>query len=148
MFEIGSGRRLAYPALAMAGALMLGACSSVEQVQTRGYMVSQSALDQVPVGSSREQVQLVLGTPSTTATIDGEVYYYISSTERRAMRFMKPQTVDQRVLAVYFDKDRRVSRIANYGLQDGQVFDFISRKTPTSGVEKNFVSQLLGLLSF
>ncbi|MGQ4272582.1 outer membrane protein assembly factor BamE [Terrihabitans sp. B22-R8] len=148
MFESGCGRRLAVSALVLGCALTLGACSAVSTTQTRGYMISESALDQIPVGSSQEQVQIVLGTPSTTATIDGEVFYYISSTEKRTMRFMKPQTVDQRVLAVYFDKDRRVARVANYGLQDGKVFDFISRKTPTSGVEKNFVSQLLGLLQF
>ncbi|MDX6807103.1 outer membrane protein assembly factor BamE [Terrihabitans rhizophilus] len=136
------------PALVVLGALALGACSAVSTTQVRGYMVSETQLEQIPVGSSQEQVQIVLGTPSTTATIDGQVFYYISSTEKRTMRFMKAQTVDRRVLAIYFDRDRRVSRIANYGLQDGVVFDFISRSTPTSGVEKNFVSQLLGLLSF
>lgn len=148
MFESGFRRRLTAPALAVGAAVLMAGCSSIETTQTRGYMLSESALQQVPIGSSQEQVQIVLGTPSTTATIDGEVFYYISSKEVRPVRFMKPHTVDQRVLAIYFDKERRVARIANYGLQDGKVFDFISRKTPTSGVEKNFVSQLLGLISF
>jgi outer membrane protein assembly factor BamE (lipoprotein component of BamABCDE complex) len=148
MFESGFSRRLAAPALAVGAAVLMSGCSAVSTTQTRGYMLSESALDQIPVGSSQEQVQIVLGTPSTTATIDGEVFYYISSKEKRTVRFMNPHVVDQRVLAIYFDKERRVARIANYGLQDGKVFDFISRKTPTSGVEKNFVSQLLGLISF
>ena len=35
----------------------------------------------------------------------------------------KPEVVEQRVMAVYFDKkDKRVVRIADYGLKDGKVF--------------------------
>ena len=43
--------------------------------------------------------------------------------------------VDQRVIAVYFDNNRRVERLADYGLKDGKVFDYVSRTTPTSGSE-------------
>ena len=39
------------------------------------------------------------------------------------------------MIAIYFDKNRQVRRLANYGLQDGKIFDFISRTTPTSGQE-------------
>ena len=79
----------------------------------QGYIVDQDTLDQVPVGSSREQVLLALGTPSTTATFDNEVFYYISQTRRRAVAFENPRLVDQKVLAIYFGPDNRVSRIAN-----------------------------------
>ena len=34
---------------------------------------------------------------------------------------------DQRVIAIYFDKDRRVQRLADYGMKDGKIFDFVSR---------------------
>jgi outer membrane protein assembly factor BamE (lipoprotein component of BamABCDE complex) len=138
--------------LGLAGAMSLviaaAGCSTVETTQVKGYMFSQSALEQIPVGSSQEQVLVVLGTPSTTATVNGEVFYYISATEKRTMRFMKPTVTDQKVVAVYFDKNRKVERLANYGIKDGVAFDFISRKTPTPGVEKTLVSQLLGLVSF
>ena len=91
---------------------------------------------------------VVLGSPSTTATVSGEVYYYISQTEKRSMRFMKPTVEDRRIIAVYFGQDGRVERVAHYGLQDGIPFDFISRKTPTTGTERSLLSQMLGLLSF
>ena len=57
---------------------------------------------------------------------------------------MKPKLVDQSVLAVYFDKDGVVSQLAHYTLQDGKVFDMISRTTPTGGKELTFLGQLLG----
>ena len=109
----------------------------------QGYIIDQQALDQVPVGSSREQVLLALGTPSTTATFDNEVFYYISQTRRRSVAFENPHIVDQKVLAVYFGADDRVARIANYGLKDGKVFDFISRTTPTGGKDQNFLAQII-----
>lgn len=109
----------------------------------QGYIVDQQALDSVPVGSSREQVLLALGTPSTTATFDNEVFYYISQTRKRSFAFQNPHLVDQRVLAIYFGADGRVEKLANYGLQDGKIFDFISRTTPTGGKDQNFLMQLI-----
>ena len=70
------------------------------------------------------------------ATVSGEVFYYISARTEQTS-FLPEKTTDQRVVAVYFDKSRRVQRIANYSLQDGKVFDSISRTTPTGGQELN-----------
>ena len=86
---------------------------------------------------------LALGSPSTTATFDTEVFYYISQKRVRPVAFMEPRLVDQRVLAVYFDGEGRVANIANYGLQNGQLFDFISRTTPTGGRDASFLGQIL-----
>jgi outer membrane protein assembly factor BamE (lipoprotein component of BamABCDE complex) len=110
---------------------------------TQGYVIDQQQIDLVPVGSSREQVLLALGSPSTTATFDNEVLYYISQTRYRPVAFAKPKLLDQRILAVYLGPDGRVTNIANYGLKDGRVFDFISRTTPTGGKDQNFIGQIL-----
>jgi outer membrane protein assembly factor BamE (lipoprotein component of BamABCDE complex) len=56
---------------------------------------------------------------------------------------MNAKLVDQRILAVYFNAEGRVDNIANYGLKDGKVFDFISRTTPTGGKDQNFIGQLM-----
>jgi outer membrane protein assembly factor BamE (lipoprotein component of BamABCDE complex) len=60
---------------------------------------------------------------------------------------MNDRIVDQRVIAIYFDKNRQVRKLANYGLQDGRIFDFISRTTPTSGQEVNYVAPLFKALN-
>lgn len=124
------------------GTSVLGSLSPGETL-TQGYVIDQQQIDLVPVGSSREQVILALGSPSTTATFDNEVFYYISQKRYRAAAFAKAKLVEQRILAVYFGEDGRVTDIANYGLKDGRVFDFISRTTPTSGKDQNFIGQLL-----
>ena len=47
-------------------------------------------------------------------------------------------------MAVYFDQEEIVTQLANYGLQDGRVFDFIARKTVTTGTELTVLRQILG----
>ncbi|HBF29802.1 MAG TPA: outer membrane protein assembly factor BamE [Rhizobium sp.] len=120
----------------------LSGCTTGE-IYHNGYVVDPKALDLVPVGASREQVLLSLGTPSTTATFDGEVFYYISQTRKRSLAFMKQQIVDQQVLAIYFTKDGTVKQRANYTMKDGKVFDMVSRTTPTGGREMTFLQQIL-----
>ena len=133
--------------LVAAAGLLLSACGgSFSQHYQRGYVLPEGALEQVPLGSSQEQVLIVLGTPSTVATVSGEAFYYISQRGEQSFSFMQQKVTDQRVLAVYFDKNRRVERIANYGLKDGKVFDFISRTTPTSGQELSYLGYLFNIV--
>src|SRR5271156_3609266 len=124
---------------------VMGGCG--EQFQ-KGYILPPGALEQIPIGASQDQVLIVMGTPSTVATLNGEVFYYISQRTERKVAFMNQRVVDQRVIAIYFDKNRQVQRLANYGLQDGRIFDFISRTTPTSGQELSYLTPLFKLMSF
>jgi outer membrane protein assembly factor BamE (lipoprotein component of BamABCDE complex) len=128
--------------LALAGTLTLAACGSTTETLQRGYVLPEGALEQVPVGATQEQVLIVLGTPSTVATVSGDAFYYISQKAQRSAAFMPHEVVDQRVIAVYFDKDRRVTRLANYGLKDGKVFDFISQTTQTGGQELSYLRNM------
>jgi outer membrane protein assembly factor BamE (lipoprotein component of BamABCDE complex) len=109
----------------------------------RGYVVDERSLGQVRKGMSAEQVLQTLGTPSTVSTVGNRNWYYISQKSQRTFQFLGEQVVDQRVTAVYFDKNLKVERTALYGLQDGQVFDFISRTTPAGGQETSFLGQIL-----
>jgi outer membrane protein assembly factor BamE (lipoprotein component of BamABCDE complex) len=127
-------------AVMVAFCVLLGGCFS--ETYQRGYIVPEGALEQIPVGSTQEQVLIVLGTPSTVATVSGEAFYYISQRAERSIGFMPQRVVDQRVIAVYFDRNRRVERLANYGLKDGRVFDFVSRATPTGGKDVAYLNAL------
>lgn len=121
---------------------LLGLSGCMGETLQRGYIPSESALQQVQVGSAREQVLIALGTPSTTADFGGEVFYYISQKTNRPVAFMNSRVIDQTVLAIYFDENEQVAQVANYGLEDGQIIDLVSRTTPTAGKDFSFVSQL------
>jgi outer membrane protein assembly factor BamE (lipoprotein component of BamABCDE complex) len=123
-------------------ATSVAACTMGEEF-SRGYYLDENAVAQVKKGMSADQVLQTLGTPSTVSTVGNKSWYYISQKSRRTVQFMGETVVDQRVTAVYFDNNLRVERIGLYGIQDGQVFDFISRTTPSGGQETSFLGQLL-----
>jgi outer membrane protein assembly factor BamE (lipoprotein component of BamABCDE complex) len=133
-------------AAVLALALPLGGCFS--ETYQKGYVVPEGALEQIPIGASQEQVLILMGTPSTVATVRGEVFYYISQRAERRIAFMPQAVVDQRVVAVYFDRNRRVERLANYGMRDGKIFDYVSRTTPSGGEEINYLGSVFKAFSF
>ncbi len=136
------GPRRACATLALVSVFALAGCGAFTETFQRGYVLQPGALEQIPIGATQEQVLLVLGTPSTVATVNGDAFYYISQKGHRGAAFMKQEVVDQRVIGVYFDKDRRVTRLANYGLKDGHIFDFYSRTTPTGGQELSYLRNI------
>ena len=119
----------------------LAGCLGGEEFQ-RGYILDERAVNQVRKGMSADQVLQTLGTPSTVSTVGNKNWYYISQRSSRTFQFLGEQVVDQRVTAVYFNNNLRVERVALYGLQDGRVFDFISRTTPSGGQESSFLTQI------
>jgi outer membrane protein assembly factor BamE (lipoprotein component of BamABCDE complex) len=136
-------------ALAVLLSLPLAGCLGYDGEIQSGYVADERLLEQIRNGSSAEQVLVVLGTPSTTSTIGGSTWYYISQKAERPVAFMQPKIVDRRIFAVYFDKNKKVERVANYGLQDGQVFDFVTRTTPAAGKESSFLANAMnGLLKW
>jgi outer membrane protein assembly factor BamE (lipoprotein component of BamABCDE complex) len=126
--------------------ILLAGCFS--ETYRKGYILPDGALEQIPIGSTQEQVLLVLGTPSTVATVSGEAFYYISQRAERPIGFMQQQLTDQRVVAVYFDKSRRVERLADYRMKDGRVFDFVSRTTPTGGKDVGLITGMFTINPF
>jgi len=136
IFQLPLKRSLA----AFALALSLSACAA--DITKHGHVFMDEDLAQVKQGMSRDQVVLALGTPDTKSTVDQNAFYYISTTTKRSAAFLNPEIVDRRVVAIYFDKKESVSRVANYGLKDGLVFDYVTRTTPSRGSEDGLLKEL------
>lgn len=129
-------------ALALPLASLMAACQP--EINHRGYYSKPGAINQVSEGMSKPEVESILGSPSTTASINfqGDSYYYITSiTKGRA--FLQPIETDREIIAVRFDKQDKVSGIAQYGLQDGRVININTRKTPIVGSEFSLLAELL-----
>jgi outer membrane protein assembly factor BamE (lipoprotein component of BamABCDE complex) len=128
------------PVLALAGLVMLGACTPV--ISQRGYLADPSGEASIKIGTdTKNTIQQRLGDPSTSATFTGDTWYYISSSEKQ-IAFFDPIIETRAVMAVQFDKDGKVVDLKHYGLKDGHVVAFESRTTPTPGRELTFLQQL------
>lgn len=116
----------------LTSAAVLSGCGT-PTITKHGMEFRPTDLQAVQAGMSKDQVRSTLGTPSTTAVLgDGSAFYYISSTDSQKAFFL-PTEQNRQVVAVYFNSGATVDHIANYGLKDGKVFDFISRTTPAPG---------------
>lgn len=133
-----TGARRLRIGLALAAALSLGGCLGYDGQVTRGFVVDEKVMAQIKIGATKEQIVANVGTPSTTSTVGGDAWYYISQRVERKFAFSQQEVKDQRVVAVYFTNNR-VTRYADYGIKDGVLFDFVSRTTPTAGAEPSFV---------
>ena len=120
--------------------LALAAC--VETVTKHGHQFQENDLKAVNSGMSQEQVRTTLGSPTTTATVgSGSAFYYISSTQGQTV-FLTPKEKDRRVLAVYFGQMGSVDRVAQYGLKDGKVFDYVKNETPSHTKDEGMLKSL------
>ena len=125
----------------LAGAALLIACAPV--ISQRGYLPDPSAEASIKSGTdTKTTVQERLGYASTTATFGNDSWYYISATEKQ-VAFFNPTILKRQVLAVYFDKQNKVTGVRHYGLQDGHLITFESRTTPARGRETTFLQELL-----
>ena len=126
---------------ALLAAVTVAACGTT--TLKHGQHFTATDLQQVQPGMSQDEVRMALGSPATTSTVNsGAAYYYVSST-RKQTAFFDPKEVDRKVVAVYFTPVGSVDRIAQYGIKDGKVFDFISRQTPSANDHQDGILQML-----
>jgi outer membrane protein assembly factor BamE (lipoprotein component of BamABCDE complex) len=137
-----TSRHFLSTSLAAAGvALLVAGCSP--EVEHRGYVPKPGAFNQITNGMSKMEVEGILGTPSTTASMQfkGDSFYYITSiTTSKA--FLTEET-QREVIAVRFDEGGRVKSFAQYGLEDGRVIDVNTRQSPVYGEDNSLLTALL-----
>jgi outer membrane protein assembly factor BamE (lipoprotein component of BamABCDE complex) len=131
----------------MAGAVLLSLTGLVAgctpEINYRGYYVKPGSLDQIRNGMTKPEVESIMGSPSTTASVNlqGDSYYYITSvTQGRA--FLDPQEVNRQIIAIRFDKQDQVQSIGQYTLEDGKIINILDRKTPVVGQEFSLLKEL------
>lgn len=129
--------------IAASCASVLAGCSP--EINHRGYHAKPGAFSQISEGMAKGEVEGILGSPSTTASVNfqGDSYYYITSTtEGRA--FLAPREVNREVIAIRFDRSDQVASFAQYGLEDGRIIDINTRKTPVAGANYSILQELFG----
>lgn len=129
---------LAFAALT---ACLVAGCTP--EINHRGYYPKAGALAQVSEGMAKTEVESIMGSPSTTASVNfqGDSYYYITSTTK-GRAFLDPVETSREVIAVRFDRNDQVSSVAQYGLEDGRIIDMNTGKTPVAGAEFSLLREL------
>jgi len=72
-------------------------------------------------------------------------WYYMSAVRQR-LAYLRPITEERQITAVVFNDDGQVQAVAEYGLKDGNIVNFIGRETPTRGRELSVLEQIFGTI--
>jgi outer membrane protein assembly factor BamE (lipoprotein component of BamABCDE complex) len=123
----------------------LAACNSLALTtqRTQGYVLKDEQIAQIRPGQSQDLVTIVLGSPQTTNSFGDETAYYYIQTKVETTAFGLDMVKERTVLAIYFDKNKRVVDKAVYGAKDGRVFPIEGRRTPSFGQDRNFIESIL-----
>lgn len=136
-----SGIRGAAAGLALSGLL---ACAPVMDI--RGYVFDESVLPQLEIGKTSEtDIISIMGSPSTISTLNGGAYYYINS-KFVTEAYRAPKEVERRVLAIFFDDEKKIRDLGYYTLEDGKILTIIERTTETQGRQLSVLEQIFGNL--
>ncbi len=122
--------------------VMLAACDNIADL--RGFAPTPGTVDKLEVGTqSREDIQRLIGSPSSVATFNPNVWYYISE-KQEYWGPSRPWISEQSVIQITFNETGRVQNIKYFDLKDAQNITMVARITPTSGKELTVLEQILG----
>ena len=141
-------RRTVPPALvgvlvaALALPLAVAGCETI--VDQRGFAATPGSVEKLDIGTqSREDVVRLIGSPSTVATFNPNVWYYIAQ-KQEYYAFFKPTMLEQNVMQLSFNDSGRLTAIKKYELSDSRDIAMVSRITPTAGREITVLEQIMG----
>lgn len=122
---------------------VLAACAPTKAV--RGNLVEDHREKQIEPGvSSRADVLRVLGSPTTQAPFDENIWYYIGQKTEKTGIF-DPKVVEERIVKVTFSDLGLVETVNLMGNMREDI-PINNRKTPTGGTSVTAVQQFLGNL--
>ncbi|WP_297108233.1 outer membrane protein assembly factor BamE [uncultured Devosia sp.] len=132
-------------AAAVLAVALAGCTSSTSLVskRTQGYDIPDSALQQIRPGQSQQLVTLVLGSPQSTNTFGDRTAWYYVETKVNQTSFGLTMVEERTVLAIYFDRNKKVIERAVYALQDGKAINIETRRTPSFGEDATFIDTIL-----
>ncbi|MEQ8285341.1 outer membrane protein assembly factor BamE [Thalassospira sp.] len=134
------------PLILLAGLAVAYVSACSPRIASRGNAPEPEMLEQITIGeSTKGDVTDILGSPSTVAAFDENVWLYISKTTE-TVAFFEPETVEQKVVLISFDAANRVEILSEYDLEDGKPVIPTDRVTPTAGREMTILQQLFGNL--
>ncbi len=139
--RLSSRRRILVAAFSLPVVALVAGCTP--EINHRGYYVKPGSLDQIREGMAKPEVESIMGSPSTTASINfqGDSYYYITSvTQGRS--FLEPKEINRQIIAIRFDKQDQVQSLAQYTLEDGKIINMLDRTTPVVGQEFSLLKEL------
>lgn len=120
--------------------LTLSSCSTS---QNHGYSMQGNNYE-IQLGSTKEAVRSLIGSPTLISNLGIESWYYINQ-ELTSKAFLTPNISSQEILKVTFKNDS-VEKVAQLNEQDMNIFSFDKSYTPSIGDDDNLFREFMSNL--
>jgi outer membrane protein assembly factor BamE (lipoprotein component of BamABCDE complex) len=112
----------------------------------RGHLKEDESLTSIKTGvTTRDDVQKLLGSPSSESSFGPPTWYYVSSIHQ-TRSVLPVKVLDQHVVEITFDSGGVVQKMREYTLADGKEVEIASDYTATEGQKLGFFEQILANL--
>ena len=130
--------------IVMFAAFIASACNPT--LRNHGYIPTENKPQEVEASSDTKATVLArLGNPSVKGTFEEDTWYYLSATRER-LAYLRPIIRERTITAITFDEDGQVTKVAEYGIENGQYVNYSDRETPTRGKELSVLEQIFGTI--
>lgn len=125
--------------------LFLTACEPT--IASRGNLLDLDSLAQIKPGeTTREEVAMLLGSPTAVSTFDEKIWYYVGR-QTEQYSFLSPDVIKQQAVEIDFNEQGIVTAAKNLDVSQAADASPVGRETPAFGQETSFLRELLGDLS-
>jgi len=116
----------------------IGACSGIKS--NNGYMPVTNSVDQLKVNkTSSSYVKSKLGEPALILGNQEPIFIYSSQVTNRVL-FFEPKVISRDVLVLYFNKNKKLTKLEKFNLKDGKSFDMNTDTTNLNAEQKSLIS--------
>lgn len=113
--------------------LVIFSCNScIKTYHTSGHLFEPEELQALHTAKSKQDVEHLLGSPSTISLFGMENWYYITS-KKETIAFLSDKVVEQNIVEITFNKDESVNKVAWYNEKDAKPLKLIEEYTVTKG---------------
>lgn len=125
-------------------ALVMMGCTPVQRIH--GNVIDDKKVAQLELDvTTQGDVIRMWGTPTTTSTVDNQIWYYIGQkTSQTGLH--RPEVDERRIVALDFNPEGVLVNFSTLTEKDGQEIEVSARETPSSGRKFTIMQQLIGNL--
>lgn len=117
--------------------------SCIKAIHVSGHLIEEKELQQLKQAISKQDVENILGSPSSVSSFGPETWYYIS-TKREKVSFWTDKIIEQHITAISFKTNNSIDVIAKYTEKDIKNHEPSQEITIVRGNDSTTAQQFFG----
>lgn len=123
--------------------LILCCTSCIKTVHVSGHLFEEKEIRALKEAKSKQDVENLLGGPTTISNFGDETWYYIT-TKKQRVAFWPDKVLEQNIIAINFTKDGVIENILRYSEKDAKNHKLVTDITFVKGNDTTKAQQFFG----